>query len=416
MYARVTPRSLLLLGVSLALLRCISWGPKRKLHPVRGKDLYEGQPAEGKGPARDSAAEALAQPSTRLVSSIPLIAETAIMRTAKARRTAGFTLVELLVVIAIIAVLIALLLPAVQKVREAANRTACSNKIRQMALACQNFHDQQGTLPWDGYNQSFTATAPLSPTAPTDPKTRPFQTWIDRILPNVEQSQDTPNSTVLTFFICPSDPRGKIVGARMTGCTWYLGNIGTNDSRQFAIPFNGVIGYHTLNPPNSSPTSPSATNPVTLTIDRVRLTEIPDGTSNTIMIGERPPASGTMPGHGFWAVPFTLGNIFNTFSFSTSPAIRDDVRFQRLAPSGVDPVTGASRPCPVPYVYQPSRVDDGCSHNNFWSCHPGGAFFAFSDGSTRFITYSAGTTRVQPQNITLLEALATRNGGEVASD
>src|SRR5262249_30455216 len=110
------------------------------------------------------------------------------MRSAKTRRTDGFTLIELLVVIAIIAVLIALLVPAIQKAGEAANRTACSNKIRQMARACHNFHDQQGTLPWDGFDQSFTATVLSAPAQP------PVQTWIKRILPYVEQLRDTPNS------------------------------------------------------------------------------------------------------------------------------------------------------------------------------------------------------------------------------
>src|SRR6202158_5775374 len=110
------------------------------------------------------------------------------LRRMNMRRRSAFTLIELLVVIAIIAILIALLVPAVQKVREAAARAQCTNNLKQLALACHNYHDAQKTLPRDG-----TALFPATSHGPPQGTgccgiAAPHWSWIARILPYIEQS------------------------------------------------------------------------------------------------------------------------------------------------------------------------------------------------------------------------------------
>jgi len=133
----------------------------------------------------------------------------------RAEKRAAFTLIELLVVIAIIAVLIGLLLPAVQKVREASTRADCTNNLKQLGLAFHNYHDQNKIFPWEGgqYGGAGTATNGTN------------DSFYVRILPYVEQqNQNIASPTAVKGFLCPSR-RNTAVGAKADYCGIYDASI-----------------------------------------------------------------------------------------------------------------------------------------------------------------------------------------------
>jgi prepilin-type processing-associated H-X9-DG protein/prepilin-type N-terminal cleavage/methylation domain-containing protein len=286
----------------------------------------------------------------------------------------AYTLLELLVVIAIITLLVGLLLPAVQKVRDAAARLQCMNNLKQIGLAAHQYHDARKIFP---AGMSFENNrAPLL-----------YATWLTQLLPYIEQQPlwrvslaayrqssrpfvNPPHvglSTVIPLFVCPSDGRAEQVQVAQreqipVAFTCYLGVEGKDTSSLDGILFRD---------------------------SKVRVADITDGTSSTLFAGERPPSADFQYGWWYAGVGQSL-----TGSLDSVLGVQE---------KNLLPVTRGSCP-PGVYSFGPGSVSNQCDMFHFWSLHSGGGNFLFADGSIRFLTYS-----VEP----LMPALASRNGSEV---
>ena len=200
-------------------------------------------------------------------------------------RRSAFTLIELLVVIAIIAILIALLIPAVQKVREAADRTTCQNNLKQMGLAFANHHTEHKAYPSGGRSWSETKRV-MTGGQPANYQAQSWG-WAYQILPYMEQQalwnepdDDIVGETVVPYLVCPSSRAPTVRTYSGTGKGRFMMDYsGSTGKLMYPDPTNSTNTYDGAILPTNNCWNPPHSGR--------RVGQITDGTSNTMLIGEK---------------------------------------------------------------------------------------------------------------------------------
>lgn len=287
----------------------------------------------------------------------------------------GFTLIELLVVIAIIAVLIGLLLPAVQQAREAARRSQCRNNLKQIGLALHSYHDSNNALPpgWFG----ITAAQP-------DVNGLNGWSWSARILPQLEGSpffktlnfnvkvgdpmNATARLTVLPYFRCPSDLAPE---------RWTINAAGTATPMTdvAGASYAGVFGKDEVDDCDGlGPGSPCSSDGAFFLNSAVRFAQVRDGLSTTLMVGEHQ----TRPASGWY------------YTWSGVIAGGDRAIVRILGDTDVTP------------------NHDDLHLDEFASYHNGGCHFTMGDGSVHFVANTV--------NLSVYRNLSSRAGNDVVNE
>jgi prepilin-type N-terminal cleavage/methylation domain-containing protein/prepilin-type processing-associated H-X9-DG protein len=281
----------------------------------------------------------------------------------------AFTLIELLVVIAIIGLLMAVLLPAIQRVREAANRMRCQNNLRQIGLALHNFHYHNGRFPTANYPNFASSFTYLLPYLEQDNVERQYDYTKYPTAPPNDQVTKLP----MQIYRCPS--MLPPVVPRDTAISSYAACIGSNSA--WAPPpddgDNGIIGR-----------SFYFGQPVPGLTEGFTFAQVLDGTSNTIAAGE-------------------MGFQLKDYLFSSGPYAGMVRGGNTSWPWGYASYSFGSTKFLLNTVTPPASIIDRLE--TFRSDHVGGGNFLFADGSVRFVTNRIALTTYQ--------ALGTRAGGEV---
>jgi prepilin-type N-terminal cleavage/methylation domain-containing protein len=292
----------------------------------------------------------------------------------------AFTLIELLVVMAIIAVLIGLLLPAVQSIRGAAARVYCQNNLKQIGVALHHHHDQLGKFP-AGY---------LCDRQPDPSITSPGWGWAALLLPYVEQEA---LGNQISFGLAVEDPRNL--------------SVRTTKLRLFTCPADWGAGVFTVLDKDGNPIADAATNSYAACFgsdgeigddpdqgnglfyrnSRVRIADITDGTSTTLAVGERGALFTQTP----WAGALSGGTARVTSGAPVLGSAVEGAPVQTLAHTGS-------------HLFDSPNADP----DDFFSPHPGIAMFLFADGSVHALPASL--------SLDVFRALSTRSGKEIVRE